>query len=83
MNRRILENMVLVEAMYIKDTDATVRAVAKQFNISKSSVSRHMNVILPRVSPPLAQEIHSIFKQHIIEGRKKGGRYSHGHKEDL
>ena len=83
MDRQTLENLVLMEASYIKEKDATVRAVAREFNISKSTVSKHMNVNLARVNPSLAKEIHEIFVRHTIEGRQKGGLHSRGNKKNL
>ena len=66
---------------YILEHKATVRAAAKQFGISKSTVHKDVSERLPKIQPqlyPLVKEILELNKQerHIRGGLKKKKKYA-------
>ena len=69
---------------YILEHKATVRAAAKQFGISKSTVHKDVSERLPKIQPqlyPLVKEILELNKQerHIRGGLATKEKYLHEH----
>ncbi len=74
------ERCVLL-ATYLVDNNATVRAVAAHFGISKSTVHKDVTQVLKRVNKPLyykVQQVLAINKQerHIRGGEATRRKYS-------
>ncbi len=60
-------------AVYMIETGATVRAAAKQFGISKSTVHKDLTTRLPRCSPPLYRQVRTVLDRNKEERHLRGG----------
>ncbi|MBO5973390.1 MAG: sporulation transcriptional regulator SpoIIID [Clostridia bacterium] len=60
-------------AMYICDTGATVRAAAKRFGISKSTVHKDVTTRLREVDKNLYEKTAGILKKNKDERHLRGG----------
>lgn len=77
-----IEERAKILATYIIETKSTVRATAKKFNISKSTVHKDISERLERVNPSLASEAKKILEINKAERHIRGGmatklKYSH------
>ena len=63
----------VVLATYLVENKATVRAVAKKFNISKSTVHKDITGILSKINRPLYIEVRKILEQNKQERHLRGG----------
>ena len=68
-----LEDRARELAVYIIETGATVRAAAKHFHISKSTVHKDLSQRLPLVSPLLYQQVRLILDRNKQERHIRGG----------
>ena len=69
---------------YILDTGATVRAAAKVFKISKSTVHKDCADRLVKINPVLAKEVRKVLDVNKAERHIRGGmatkeKYLHQH----
>jgi putative DeoR family transcriptional regulator (stage III sporulation protein D) len=71
--RDYIENRVKYEAAHILETKDTIRATAKVFGISKSTVFKDMAERLPKVNPQVYQEIKQVMEEHIDVRHIHGG----------
>lgn len=60
-------------AVYIIENDATVRAAAKQFGVSKSTVHKDLTERLPRVNPGLYRQVRELLDRNKAERHIRGG----------
>ena len=60
-------------AVYMIETGATVRAAAKHFGISKSTVHKDLSQRLPKYHPILYQQVREILDQNKRERHIRGG----------
>ena len=60
-------------AVYIIETGATVRAAAKHFNISKSTVHKDLQQRLPRCNKALYEQVRKILDLNKQERHIRGG----------
>ena len=60
-------------AVYMIENRATVRAAAKQFGISKSTVHKDLTTRLPRVSASLFAAVRELVDQNRAERHIRGG----------
>lgn len=60
-------------ATYIIETKSTVRATARKFNISKSTVHKDISERLERVNPSLANEAKKVLAVNKSERHIRGG----------
>lgn len=67
----------LKEADYIIDTKKTIREVAKEFNISKSTVHKDINERLEGYDKNRHKEIKEIMQNHIDIRHIRGGIATH------
>ncbi len=58
---------------YIVETKKTVRVIAKEFGVSKSTVHKDLTERLPEVHPELAQRVKSILEYHKSIRHLRGG----------
>lgn len=58
---------------YILENQTTVRAAAKQFGISKSTVHKDVSERLPDIRPELAEAVHEILLRNKQERHIRGG----------
>ncbi|MCX8073993.1 MAG: sporulation transcriptional regulator SpoIIID [Clostridia bacterium] len=77
-----IEERAKTLATYIIETKSTVRAAAKMFNISKSTVHKDIAERLEKVNPSLANEAKKILEINKNERHIRGGlatkmKYSH------
>ena len=60
-------------AVYIIENKATVRAAAKQFNISKSTVHKDLTERLKKVNPALYRQVRELLDINKAERHIRGG----------
>ncbi len=60
-------------AAYIVDHQATVRAAAAVFGVSKSTVHKDLTERLPRVNPGLYREVRQLLDLNKAERHLRGG----------
>ena len=58
---------------YISENKATVRAAAKKFGISKSTVHKDISEKLPKIQPLLYEEVKKILEKNKSERHIRGG----------
>jgi putative DeoR family transcriptional regulator (stage III sporulation protein D) len=60
-------------AVYMIENRATVRAAARQFGVSKSTVHKDLTTRLPSLSASLYQQVRSLLDQNRAERHIRGG----------
>lgn len=60
-------------AVYIIENNATVRAAAKEFGISKSTVHKDLSERLEQFNKPLYQQVKKVLEQNKAERHIRGG----------
>ena len=68
-----LEERACDLAVYIIENRATVRAAAKQFGVSKSTVHKDLTERLPHVNPGLYRQVRVLLDQNKAERHIRGG----------
>lgn len=68
-----IEERVLSLAEYIVEHEATVRAAARVFGISKSTVHQDMQMRLAALDPLLAKQVRSVLDKNKEERHIRGG----------
>lgn len=73
---------VIKEGKYIIETNSTVRAAAKYFNISKSTVHKDVTERLQHMDKDLFAEVREVLNKNLSERHIRGGiatknKYSH------
>jgi len=68
-----IEERVLELAKYILETNATVRAAAKKFRVSKSTVHKDITERLLEINPGLAHEVKTVLDNNKAERHIRGG----------
>ncbi|KGX93900.1 stage III sporulation protein D [Pontibacillus halophilus JSM 076056 = DSM 19796] len=58
---------------YIVETRKTVRVIAKEFGVSKSTVHKDLTERLPEINPDLANEVKEILDYHKAIRHLRGG----------
>ncbi|WP_100405698.1 sporulation transcriptional regulator SpoIIID [Bacillus solitudinis] len=58
---------------YIIETKKTVRTIAKEFGVSKSTVHKDLTERLPEINPELASEVKVILEYHKSIRHLRGG----------
>lgn len=71
--RENLEQRACELAVYMIEHHATVRAAAKQFGVSKSTVHKDLSERLPDCNRALYQQVKHILKQNKAERHIRGG----------
>lgn len=69
----LLEERACELAVYIIETGATVRAAAKHFRISKSTVHKDLQQRLPKHNPALYEQVRKILDRNKQERHIRGG----------
>ncbi len=80
------ERRAVILAEYIIENNTTVRAAAKKFGISKSTVHKDLSEKLPIISPQLYPEVKKIMEKNKQERHIRGGmatkhKYEEMHKK--
>ncbi len=60
-------------AVYMIENRATVRATAKKFGISKSTVHKDLTTRLPQINGPLYLQVRALLDQNRAERHIRGG----------
>ena len=68
-----IEERVLELAHYIIDTGSTVRAAAKKFRVSKSTVHKDVTERLLEINPGLASEVKDVLENNKAERHLRCG----------
>ena len=68
-----LEKRACDLAVYMIETGATVRAAARYFGVSKSTVHKDLSFRLPRINPQLYQQVRKILDLNKQERHIRGG----------
>ena len=68
-----IDERVLEAAEYIVENCSTVRATAKQFGISKSTVHKDMTQRLRRLDPQLYHRVRELMEKNKAERHIRGG----------
>ena len=68
-----IEKRVCELAVYMIETNATVRQTAKQFGISKSTVHKDLQNRLPRCNPVLYEQVRIVLNHNKSERHIRGG----------
>lgn len=68
-----IEERVLELADYILETGATVRAAAKKFRVSKSTVHKDITERLLEINPHLAAQVKEVLDNNKAERHIRGG----------
>ena len=68
-----IEERVLELAHYIVSTNSTVRAAAKKFRVSKSTVHKDVTERLLEINPGLAAEVKDVLDNNKAERHLRGG----------
>ena len=63
----------VILATYLIENHATVREVAHQFNISKSTVHKDVTQVLRRINPSLYDQVKTILDKNKDERHLRGG----------
>ena len=71
--KNYIEERVLELAHYIIDTGSTVRAAAKKFRVSKSTVHKDVTERLLEINPGLASEVKDVLENNKAERHLRGG----------
>ena len=68
-----IEERVLELANYIVNTNSTVRAAAKKFRVSKSTVHKDITERLLELNPSLTLEVKNVLENNKAERHLRGG----------
>jgi len=68
-----IKERTLRTGQYIIDTRKTVRTIAKEFGVSKSTVHKDLTDRLPELTPTLAKELKQILEYHKSIRHLRGG----------
>lgn len=68
-----IEERVLELAGYILETGATVRAAAKKFRVSKSTVHKDITERLQEINPHMAAQVKEVLDNNKAERHIRGG----------
>ena len=68
-----IEERVIELSRYILETNATVRATAKKFRVSKSTVHKDVTERLLEINPAMAQDVKRVLENNKAERHIRGG----------
>ncbi len=68
-----IKERTLKIALHIVETKNTVRSIAKEFGVSKSTVHKDLTERLPEINPELANEVKEILDYHKSIRHIRGG----------
>ena len=79
-----MEERAVLLARYMVENEATVRAAAGQFGVSKSTVHKDITERLREINPGLAAEVKEVLENNKAERHIRGGlatreKYLHLH----
>ena len=71
--KHYMNNRIIKEARYFTESNKTIREVAQEFNISKSTVHKDLKERLPLIDNYLSIIVNSILKDHLNIRHIRGG----------
>jgi len=71
--KEYIEERVIETANYIIENNATVRATAKKFNISKSTVHKDVSERLKKINISMAEKVQKVLAENKAERHIRGG----------
>lgn len=78
-----IEDRVVKEAFKLLDTKGTVRSVAKELGISKSTVHFDLSMRLKKINFALYKDVQKLLKVNLLERHTRGGEATKRHYEFL
>lgn len=72
-NNKIIENRVIEVCNYIIDNNATVRATAKKFGVSKSTIHKDANERINDINFTLSNKVKSVLAFNMSDRHIRGG----------
>ena len=78
-----IEERAMELARYIIENNSTVRATAKIFNVSKSTVHKDVHERLTKINPLLYEQAKTILEQNKAERHIRGGMATKKKYEDI
>ncbi len=69
-----MEERACQVALYILENHTTVRAAAKRFGVSKSTVHKDMAERLPTFNRPLYLQVHAVLEENKAQRHIRGGQ---------
>ncbi len=71
--KSILEERTIKEAKLLIQTKKTLRELATELKIGKSTIHKDMQIRLKKIDESLYQEVEKVFKEHINIRHLRGG----------
>ena len=71
--RQDVHQRVLKAARYILESGATVRACARQFGVSKTTIHKDMRFRLRRLDGELYRQVDGVLRRNLQERHLRGG----------
>ncbi len=71
--KELMQDRAVILGEYILETGATVRAAAKVFKISKSTVHKDVTVRLKNEAPALYSQVKTVLEKNKQERHIRGG----------
>ena len=71
--KSILEERIIKEAKLLIQTKKTLRELATELKIGKSTIHKDMQIRLKKIDESLYQEVEKVFKEHINIRHLRGG----------
>lgn len=68
-----IKERTLKIGLHFVETRSTVRKIAKEFGVSKSTVHKDLTERLPEINPELAEEVKKILEYHKSIRHLRGG----------
>lgn len=68
-----IKERTLKIGLHIVETRRTVRTIAKEFGVSKSTVHKDLTERLPEINPELANQVKEILEYHKSVRHLRGG----------
>ena len=68
-----MEKRAVKLAVYVIETGATVRAAAKKYGISKSTVHKDLTARLPKINEELYRQVRKVLDKNKQERHLRGG----------
>ena len=68
-----ISNRVIMEARYLVEKGSTVRATAKEFGVSKSTVHKDLTERLKNINKSLYYDTLKVLKINLLERHVRGG----------
>ncbi len=72
--KREVQLRVEKAAEYILRTEATVRACAEKFGVSKTTIHKDMRKRLPELNPSMARSVDAVLNKNRAERHIRGGQ---------